>query len=212
VYSGAVPYFVRLPDNIAEGCTAERYVNIINGVSISGQQVIHVKGFGDYEVETAAVFCAIFQRLERPFTFFDVGSNVGHFSLLCKGLWPDARIVAFEPAPDTFYWLDRIARVNSWDIRAENLAVGAEAGEVTLYLSAKSDSSNSLNPEFRDHKGEVVVRCVSLDDYCAEVSMWPEVVKIDTETLEEAVLRGSTKLLKEHHPFVIVEVLEEPGS
>jgi FkbM family methyltransferase len=204
----------------------ERYVNIVNGDSTIAQRQLRRGGYAGYEVNTAATLCALLQlvtegRIGRPpeneptpgpTTFFDVGSNCGHFTLLIKGLWPDTKVVAFEPTPDTHAWLSRVTRSNGMEVRTENVAVSSEEGEATLYLSSKSDSSNSLNPEFRDHKGEVVVRCITLDGFCTENSTWPQIVKIDTETFEEAVLRGSVKMMKDYRPFIVVEILEKAGT
>jgi FkbM family methyltransferase len=204
----------------------ERYVNIVNGDSTIAQRQLRRSGYAGYELNTAATLCSLFQlvsagklgrppdneRSPGPVTFFDVGSNCGHFTLLAKGLWPDAKVVAFEPTPDTHAWLSRVTRANGMEVRTENVAVSSEEGEATLYLSSKSDSSNSLNPDFRDHKGEVVVRCITLDGFCEKESIWPQIVKIDTETFEEAVLRGSLKMMKKDRPFIVVEILEKAGT
>ncbi|MEM1030393.1 MAG: FkbM family methyltransferase [Myxococcota bacterium] len=208
-----MPFFVKLP--FAPGASdgpVERYVNFIDDKATFGQRQLRRHGYGGYEVDATAALCTIFSRHPAGFSFFDVGSNVGHYSFLCQGLWPESSVVAFEPSQRTHAWVKRIAEGNGMPLRAEHLAVGETAGEVTLYLSQKSDASNSLNRAFRDHVGEEIVRAVSLDGYCAANDVWPDVLKIDTETVEEQVLRGARQLLEERHPWVLVEVLAKSAA
>src|SRR5512143_496082 len=75
-------------------------------------------------------------------TLLDIGANVGRESARWHGAFPDARIHAFEPAPETFARLSsRFSsdpRVTTW-----NLAVGAAPGRLGLRLFP-SDETNSL--------------------------------------------------------------------
>src|SRR5258708_9093117 len=41
------------------------------------------------------------RALDRPACLFDVGANVGEWSIAAAGLYPEARIEAFEIVPDT---------------------------------------------------------------------------------------------------------------
>ena len=215
-------FWVKLPRRVGTGDqVANRFLDILDGNATLGQRQLRRTGYGGYERDTAATLCAIFGLLADgavptlggpgAFTFFDVGANFGHYALLCKSLWRDARVVAFEPAPETHPWLVRAAAANGLEIRAEAAAVGERSGEATLYISTRSDASNSLNPGFRAHRGEVSVRCVTLDGFCAATGLVPAVLKIDVETHENAVFEGGTALLREHRPFVVVEVLTEAG-
>lgn len=212
-------YFVRLPDPPSgPEHGAERYVNVLNGMSTIGQRQLRRTGFGGYEVHTAATLCALLERWEKnetsPAVFFDVGANLGHYTLLVKGLWRETKAVAFEPTPATHLWQRRVMYANGFEVRSEALAVGDSEREVTLYLSDKSDSSNSLNPEFRRHKGEVRVPCVTLDGYCERNGLQPDFLKIDTETLEVATIRGSLEMIRNKRPAIVIEILnrgDDPG-
>lgn len=37
----------------------------------------------------------------------DIGAYVGSFTVLCQHHWPDAKIIAVEPHPESFAWLER---------------------------------------------------------------------------------------------------------
>jgi hypothetical protein len=47
----------------------------------------------------------------------------------------------------------------------------------------------------------------TIDDYVARTGDIPALIKIDTETTEPEVLAGARKLIAEHRPWIMVEVL-----
>lgn len=211
-----MPFFVQLPA-LAEQESEVQYINIINGHATIAQRQLRRAGYAGYEAETTAAACAYLEELHEAYRstpstptpcLFDVGANGGHYTLLCKGLFPATRVVAFEPTPNTAAWLRRIIRVNGMDVRVEQCAVSDREQEVTLYLSAKSDSSNSLDPNFRDHAGTVQVKCIALDDFCRVNRVHPNLLKIDAETHELEVLDGARQVLSTVRPTILLEVLE----
>ncbi len=54
--------------------------------------------------------------------------------------------------------------------------------------------------------GEILIQTVSLDTFCREAGVRPNVVKIDVEGAELLVLRGAAKLLGEFYPTIILAV------
>ena len=61
---------------------------------------------------------------------FDVGANIGLFSLYTLQQAPSARIFAFEPVPQVFAALERNLKAAGPQAVAVPLGLGAEAGEV----------------------------------------------------------------------------------
>ena len=58
---------------------------------------------------------------------FDVGANVGVFTLFIKSLYKEARVYAFEPIPETFSILQRNMALHSLpDVVVCNVAIGDE--------------------------------------------------------------------------------------
>lgn len=226
-YELAMPFFVRLPkrpDAESMHTQDECYINLINGQGTLIQRELRRHGFAGYEPHTASVACALWETLVKVqwphrapngqrLCFFDIGANGGFYSFLCKGLHRSAVDVhSFEPAPDTYFWLEAINDVNGLGMNAHRLALSDRPGQMTLYLSAKSDASNSLNPQFKArHKGTVTIDCTTLDIFCRDHQTWPDVVKIDTETHEEQVLRGGADVLRTRRPFLILEAINKGG-
>lgn len=162
-------------------------------------------GVARYEPETMAAFLAAIS-LNEPAEVFDVGANVGLFSVMASST-TRAHATGFEPTPQLAETFRSIVRANGLDCAVEELALGSSSGTATLYLSAKTDSSNSLKAGFRPATGTVEVDVERLDDYVRRTGRRPGVMKVDTETTEPDVLAGGLELLRNHRPWIVCEVL-----
>jgi FkbM family methyltransferase len=86
--------------------------------------------------------------LRRGMTVLDVGANIGLFSLellrRCEG---DARVLAFEPAPESFAHLSRNLRelFPAAPARAVQQAVSDRRGEATFYFRPRAPCLSSLH-------------------------------------------------------------------
>jgi FkbM family methyltransferase len=141
-----------------------------------------------------------------PGAVFDIGANVGLYGLLAAA-YGDRAVRCFEPAPDTAGVARTTAAANGLDVTVAEIALGDDTGQATLYLSDSTDSSNSLNPDFRAHSREIVVPLQTLDDYVTRTGVVPSIIKIDTETTEPEVLAGAAELIRKHRPWIMTEVL-----
>ena len=139
--------------------------------------------------------------------FFDVGANIGLYAALADALFDTVSVVAFEPTPATADIADEIARANDLDVDVVRVALSDHDGEADLHISPVSDSSNSLNPDFRAGSETVRVRVMRLDEFARQTGVVPDVIKIDVETHEAAVLCGARSTLEHNRPDLIVEVL-----
>jgi FkbM family methyltransferase len=167
-------------------------------------KVLQREGLATYEPETLAVFLTLLERRGGP--VFDVGANVGVFSLLGAAL-TDAEVIAFEPTPDLAAVARGLARDNGLRFEVEEIALGASTGTATFYLSSVTDSSNSLLEGFRPSDRAIDVATETLDDHVQRTGRAPAVLKIDTEATEPDVFRGGARTIAEHRPWIICEVL-----
>jgi FkbM family methyltransferase len=165
-------------------------------------------GLSKFEAETQACFLALLDHLGPTGLVYDVGANIGPFSHLAQAVmgWD---VIAFEPTPDLAATVRRVAQANSLTTHVEERAIGRTAGAATFYLSDTSDLSSSLNPDFRASTYQLTVPVETLDEYVARSGRVPHVVKIDTESTDADVLGGAQRLIEEHRPWFIVEVLDE---
>ncbi len=141
-------------------------------------------------------------------TFFDVGSNVGSYTLLASGV-RGAKSVAIEPVKSTFDILTKNIELNKLQDKVSllNSGVGSEQG--TLFFSSNEDTTNhviAFNETNRDHTTEVPV--ITVDSLSTKTQ--PILIKIDVEGYETEVLKGMSQILAS--PSLKSIIIELNGS
>ena len=139
----------------------------------------------------------------------DVGANCGRYSALARKLAPTATIHAFEPHPTSFDKLSQVAR--DLGICAHPLALGDSTSEIDFYDYADNQGSEHASV-YREviesiHRRPATttrVRCETLDNIVRDLGLARiNLLKIDTEGHELAVLKGARGLLEEDRIDVI---------
>lgn len=133
----------------------------------------------------------------------DIGANRGQFSLIARGLFPTARIFAFEPLPSAALVFRQIHKADERVVLHE-AAIGPERGRMQLHISNADDSSSLLPITDRqistfpgtEEKGQVEVAVGPLGEWVTVQDLQaPALLKIDTQGFELEVLRGCNDLL-----------------
>jgi FkbM family methyltransferase len=170
----------------------------------------HVGSIAGGNLETA-VQEAIVRHLPRGGVFYDIGANLGFFSLLAARLsgLGEGRVFAFEAAPDNAEAIRRNAELNRIpNVTVIDKAVAAHSGRGRLQVV--DDQSWSKLVEYGAHPyTELVidVDLVAIDDLIAGGGLPPpRVVKIDVEGAEIAVLEGMRATIERHRPVIICEL------
>jgi FkbM family methyltransferase len=169
-------------------------------------------------------------------TFFDVGASFGVITLEGATLvGARGRVYAFEPMASTAAVLRDHLVLNGMASTVEVVeAVVAEAPGVVSFWEPDARSSNttnmmaSMSPTWvkQRHKraGETETEtrrdAVSIDEFCRESEVTPDVIKIDVEGAEGRVLRGASRflaartghILMEIHPYALESLDESEAS
>ena len=157
---------------------------------------------------------AILQRIVRPgMNVYDIGANIGFFSLLAAKLaGANGRVVAFEADPEIAERLwENVGRNGGAPIRVEEKAVWSSAGEVSF---ARADVQQSPDrglghvtgvQEASGESATIRIPAVALDEYFS-ASGAPDFIKCDVEGAEVEVFRGAQKLLEEKRPAILCEM------
>jgi FkbM family methyltransferase len=154
------------------------------------------------------------QRLLEPgMTFVDAGSNKGDFALIAARVMNDqGRVLAFEPAPENCRWIGASVELNGYrSITVFELALSDREGRVPLYIGEWS-GWHSLEPR-RTPQESIEVEAHTLDAVLSGTGdPHVDVMKIDVEGAELALLRGAERTLGDERLFaVLVEVHPDFG-
>lgn len=153
---------------------------------------------------------AVASELSAGDVLFDVGANIGFFSLIAaRRVGAEGRVYAFEPVPRNAAAIRRSAQLNGLAmIKVFPEAVGAATGRAELLLAhhigGAALASVGAPP---DTRGRMQVDVVTLDDAVARRGLRPpSLVKIDVEGAEIDVLHGMTEIMRRYRPKIIYEV------
>jgi len=180
-----------------------KYTNKFNSVSAV---IVSHGSFEELELNLVSA------NLPDSSVFFDIGANVGLYSLSIAHQGRGVEIHAFEPVPDTVLdFKDNLSR-NGLDDRIilNQLAVADADGLV--YITSDYHSSNYLtDPESTQNKLEV--RCTKVDTYVRDKCIQRiDFLKVDVEGKELSVLKGAEESLKRFRPIVLAEIFESPSD
>lgn len=135
-------------------------------------------------------------------TIFDVGANVGHYSILLHDLFREnGRIFAFEPSKKNFEKLLATTK-GMTNVSQFNFGFSNEDGRITLYGDQDESSWASLYQRRLDHINvkmnaieEIELR--TIDGFCKENNVTRiNFLKIDVEGHELKVLQGAKDMIK----------------
>lgn len=144
-------------------------------------------------------------------TCFDIGANIGYFSLLMAKLASRGVVHSMEPVPFNFQLLNTNVQLNRLsNVRARMLAVSDVTGTAEFTVASDGAYSSFLDTKRKPVESRIVVETISLDKYCEENSIARiDCLKVDVEGAEGKVLAGATGILSDpaRRPrFVIMEL------
>ena len=117
----------------------------------------------------------------------DCGSNVGIAILFFKSLYPESRIIGFEPDKRTFQTLERNVKINKLhNVQVHNKAVSDKNEEIDFYYDPDVPGSECMSTiKERMPKQSRKTTSVMLSEY---ISSEVDFLKLDVEGSETAVI------------------------
>jgi FkbM family methyltransferase len=150
----------------------------------------------------------------------DAGSNIGMSILFFKSLYPQCRVIGFEPDPQTFELLQLNVQRNRWEkVELHNKALYSSEGEINFFTDPNrigSGKMSTVRERFPESAGRAVhcrrVETVRLSTLIQEKI---DLLKMDVEgaevsVIEELAAAGKLKFVNEmfieyHHHLKVDE-------
>jgi len=150
-----------------------------------------------------------FKTDEKEFIFWDIGSNIGLFSIYAAVTQPKCRVISFEPSSNNFRVLTRNISLNKLEnsIRIFNNPLTDKSKKFLMMQDNEFNEGGALNSfgENFNFEGEKQTFSMNyqllgfnikyiLDSKILEL---PDYIKIDVDGIEHLILKGAGDYLKD---------------
>jgi FkbM family methyltransferase len=151
----------------------------------------------------------------RSQVIVDIGANTGIYALVAQTANPSARVIAVEPVKRIHEKLQENVALNGGHVIAVHAAASDHSGKAILYDLPDREHvlSVSLEAQWNNESPEltpVEVPCTTVADLLQQHgASTVDLLKIDVETHEAAVLRGFLDVLRRDKPTLLIEILND---
>jgi len=167
---------------------------------------------GEYEKNESTF---VKELLRETDVCFDVGANVGYYTLLMAAQARKGMVHSFEPIPFNYHLLCSSVLLNGFENVVPNCcALGNREGECEFAVAKDSGLSSFVDTGRNPVTATRRVRVTTLDRYCAQQRVERvDFLKIDVEGAEGLVLEGSRHILRDPNsrPRAILLELFQPN-
>ncbi len=158
----------------------------------------HNNGFHKYVESSKNMQCILDIGAHAGFTVLPVSSSISM----------TAKLFAFEPSTKNYNALKTNINLNGIDnVVIENCLVGDEAAaEAVFYETNDICSTSSIVSGRKNLFYKTLKKQVSIDSYCIENKLKPDLIKIDVEGAELSVLKGARQIISSCKPIIYLSV------
>ena len=152
-------------------------------------------------VVSGALHFGVYEKAETHFfqsacrdgmTFLDVGANLGYYTALAaRAVGPNGRVLAVEPDPDSFGYLEQTIAANAvGNVEAFPVAASDAPAILPLYISTDNRGDNRLYSSDGE-RPQVEVKARPLDALLRDNKIdTVDLIKIDVQGYEPKVIAG----------------------
>jgi FkbM family methyltransferase len=132
--------------------------------------------------------------------FYDVGANVGIYSLLSSLLVGNGKVYAFEPVPRNLAYLRRHLKLNhARNVEILPLAISDKIGQAQFEIEPSGLMGHLAG------EGSLAVATATLDSLAESGTIAsPDFIKMDIEGAELSALRGASFIFQRYRPVLFL--------
>jgi FkbM family methyltransferase len=166
-------------------------------------------------------FTILFEDLIKDSkVFFDVGANIGYFSVLGEKINSNLKTFSFEPSFGPSFFIEKNIKLNNLrNVKLIKKAVSHINGELLFHdvintkypwIVHNLNGSNSLQNQYgREKSKSYNVSVVTLETVINENNLTQlDFLKLDTECTEHLILESSLSVINKFEPIIICEVFD----
>jgi FkbM family methyltransferase len=172
---------------------------------LRGQKYATNRLFNQY-IRNEADLNRIISKGEDRIVVFDIGANVGEFSIAMAGRFPTSLIYAFEPDPIAYECLKfnvNAMKLNK-NIKMVDQALSNQSGLSLFYISTSNADSSLIEPA--SYSKILNLNCIRGDQFMQQENLRKiSLLKMDAEGFEPEILEGFGNQLN-HIDFFAVDV------
>lgn len=161
-----------------------------------------------YHVFGRRIYSFPIQKVGRINTIIDLGAHIGLATLYFASLFPDARILSVEPAPENFKLLKKNCETNKIDATLINKCINSDKGFKKFYLSSVCSTWHSLLgvSAQQELQHSIEVEMITIDDLLEENRIEEvDILKVDIEGAEGNLFSNCVSWINKIR-FIIMEI------
>jgi FkbM family methyltransferase len=149
--------------------------------------------------------------IDDGFKVFDIGGNIGWYTINIAKAKHNVTILTFEPIPKTYKYLKGNLAINGIDnVYPYNIGFSKEEQELTFYYYPEgSGNSSMVNLSGNDSVEKITSQVKKLDDFVTDNQLSIDFIKCDVEGAELFVFQGGIEAIKKHKPIIFAELLRK---
>jgi len=165
--------------------------------------------YGQYENKESKLFRKL---CLKESVIFDIGANVGYFSLIAGKTNKNNRVYSFEPVSRTFERATTNINLNKLTnifLHKKIISNSTELASINIGNDSNWGMSSLVHHEHLSGDVEKV-ESITLDNFVKEQKIDRlDIVKIDVEGFELNVLQGMEETLIRYKPIILIEILDQ---
>lgn len=153
-------------------------------------------------------FNVIIDECKKKKVIFDIGAHIGLFTLpISRNISDYGTVYAFEPATKEFSYLLHHLEINKIkNVKPINAVVGLQSNSEVDFYEYNDETGLSSMLDYYGNARKTCKKQISVDSFCEENNVIPDLIKIDVEGAELDVIQGASKIIMKHNPQLFVSI------